>query len=358
MQIWTVLRPVLTVAAVVVVLLVLDRVVSRVLRRLTTAHPEAAAWPVLRRCRVPFLTAAGSALLLAGGRLAVPGAGVVRHVLLVAVLVSCGWLAARMVALLLDTWLSRYSTGPRDPARVRRVRTQASLLGRVCGAGIAVVTLAAVLMTFPAVRSVGTSLLASAGIVGLVLGVAAQSTLGNLFAGLQLAFSDMVGIDDVVVVAGEWGKVEEITLTYVAIATWDQRRIVMPVSYFVGKPFENWSRRGPGITGTAVLHLDHSTPVGELRAEFERRLDTHPLWDGTGRALQVVDTTPSTIVVRALMTARNADDAFELRCWAREELIRYLRHHHPAALPRLSFTEAPATPEDQVAPMVAVATRS
>ncbi|MFD0574731.1 mechanosensitive ion channel family protein [Kitasatospora gansuensis] len=178
--------------------------------------------------------------------------------------------------------------------------------------------------------------------------MAAQRTLGNVFAGLQPAFSDMVGIDDVVVVAGEWGTVEEITLTCVAIATWDQRRIVMPVSYFVAKPFENWSRRGPGITGTALLHLDHSTPVGELRAEFERRLAEHKLWDGVGRALQVVDTTPSTIVVRALMTARNADDAFELRCWAREELIRYLRylrHHHPAALPRLALAQAPEPPD-------------
>ncbi|MGW2399538.1 mechanosensitive ion channel family protein [Kitasatospora sp. NPDC001664] len=342
---WTVLRPAVAVAAVLVVLVVVDRVVRRALRRLTAAHPEAVAWPVLRRCRVPFLAAAGAALLLAGGWVALPAAGVVRHGLLIALLVSCGWLAARMVALLLVTGLSRYASGrpDRDPARVRRVRTQASLLGRVCGAAIALLTLAGVLMTFPAVRTVGTSLLASAGLVGLVLGVAAQSTLGNLFAGLQLAFSDMVGIDDVVVVDGEWGTIEEITLTYVAVATWDQRRIVMPVSHFVGRPFENWSRRGPGITGTAVLHLDHSTPVGELRAEFERRIAEHPLWDGAGRALQVVDTTPSTIVVRALMTARNADDAFELRCWAREELIRHLRHHHPAALPRVAFAEAPMT---------------
>ena len=344
MQFWSVVRPVGVAAVVVLVVLVLDRLMARTLRRLSGRRPAAVLWPLLRRCRVPFLAAAVAVLLLASepaARLAAVARPTVRHVLLLAVLVSCGWLAARVVSLVIDTGLSSYATDRRDPARVRRVRTQAGLMGRICDAGIAVVTLGAVLMTFPGVRAVGTSLLASAGLVGLVVGVAAQSTLANLFAGIQLAFGDMVRIGDVVVVAGEWGTVEEITLTSVVVATWDQRRIVMPVSYFAGKPFENWSRGGPGITGTALLHLDHSTPVAELREEFGRRLAANERWDGEGWALQMVDTTASTVVVRLLMTARNADDAFELRCWAREELIGFLRDRHPYALPRLGVAMAP-----------------
>lgn len=250
------------------------------------------------------------------------------------------------MALVIDTSLL-LSARRQDLGRARRARTQAGMLRRICQAAIAVIALGAMLMTFPAVRSLGTSLLASAGLVGVVAGVAAQSTLGNLFAGVQMAFGDMVRIGDTVVVAGEWGTVEEITLTYVVVATWDQRRIVMPVSYFAGRPFENWSRNDTRITGTATLHVDHSTPVEELRREFDTLLAKTELWDGEGKALQVVDTTPTTMVVRALMTARDAGDAFELRCLVRERLIAYLREEHPQALPRLAVTRAPGgeTPE-------------
>ncbi len=250
-----------------------------------------------------------------------------------------GWLGARVVVLLVDGTV-RIAVHRRDPAWAGRARTQADLLGRICQAVVALATLGAILMTFPVVRGVGTSLLASAGLVGLVAGVAAQSTLGNVFAGVQMAFGDLARIGDVVVVAGEWGTVEEITLTAVVIATWDQRRIVMPMSYFVGRPFENWSRRTSRITGTALLHLDHHAPVGKLREEFDAFLSGQPLWDGEGSALQVVDTTPTTIVVRALATAANAEDAFELRCRLREHLIGYLVENHPQALPRVAVNDA------------------
>ncbi|WP_051812575.1 mechanosensitive ion channel family protein, partial [Kitasatospora sp. MBT63] len=308
-------------------------------------RPGPRRWQLLRRCRIPALVTAVAALLLGGEPAAGLGAAVrppVRHSLLLALLVSAGWLAARTVSLFIESALTRYAAGRRDPGRVRRARTQADLVGRISDVAIAVLTLAAALMTFPAVRAVGASLLASAGLLGLVAGVAAQSSLANLFAGIQLAFGDMVRIGDVVVVAGEWGTVEEITLTAVVIATWDQRRIVMPVSYFAGKPFENWSRRDPGITGTVLLHLDHRTPVGELRTEFEKLLADDSRWDGAGRALQVVDTTPSTIVVRALMTAPDAEQAFELRCAVREHLVAYLRDRHPYALPRITVGRAEA----------------
>ncbi|MER8186611.1 mechanosensitive ion channel domain-containing protein [Kitasatospora sp. NPDC094015] len=348
MPIWTVVRPLLVVAGVVAAVLAVDRLLVLAVGRLAAGRPGARRWEMLRHCRIPALVTALTALLLAGE----PGMGLpsgigppLRHGLLLALLVSAGWLTARTVSLFIESALTRYASGRRrDPGRVRRARTQAELVGRICDAGIAVLTLAAALMTFPAVRAVGASLLASAGLLGLVVGVAAQSSLANLFAGIQLAFGDMVRIGDVVVVAGEWGTVEEITLTAVVIATWDQRRIVMPVSYFAGKPFENWSRRDPGITGTVLLHLDHRTPVDELRAEFEKLLAGDERWDGTGRALQVVDTTPSTIVVRALMTAADADRAFELRCAVREHLVAFLRDRHPAALPRVTVAAAAPQP--------------
>ncbi|MFI9270833.1 mechanosensitive ion channel family protein [Kitasatospora sp. NPDC052896] len=330
-------------AGSIVAAFALNRGAEFAARRLAPRQPARTPLPLLRACRRPLQLAIASGLLLGGESWARFGPATqraVRHFLVLLALASCAWLAARLVALLIDTSV-RFSVRRQDPSRVRRVRTQAGLLRRICQAAIALVTLGAMLMTFPAVRTLGTSLLASAGLVGVVAGVAAQSTLGNLFAGVQMAFADMVRIGDVVVVGGEWGTVEELTLTYVVIATWDQRRIVMPVSYFAGRPFENWSRNDTRITGTALLHLDHSAPMADLRAHFETLLAKTELWDGQGSAFQIVDTTPSTIVVRALMTARDGGDAFNLRCYIREELIAYLRERHPYALPRIGLAPAP-----------------
>ncbi|MFJ6380277.1 mechanosensitive ion channel family protein [Kitasatospora sp. NPDC092039] len=243
------------------------------------------------------------------------------------------------MAAVLEALLGRYETRVDDPARIQRVRTQISMLRRAVNALIVVVTAAVMLLTFSAMRTIGASLLASAGILGIVAGIAAQSTLGNFFAGLQIAFGDTVRIGDTVVVDGQQGTVEEITLTYLVVRLWDYRRLVVPVSYFVSRPFENWTRRDPGLLAAVLLHLDHTTPVDELRAALRARLDRHPLWDGAEWALQVTDTTPSTIVVRATMTARTPDDAAQLRFDIREQLIAHLRDEHPQALPRLRTTD-------------------
>ncbi|WP_082558651.1 mechanosensitive ion channel family protein [Kitasatospora sp. MBT66] len=343
---WSPVR--LAVAALAAVLLAygLDRAERAVVRRVTADGGVTGVPRVLARCRRPLLALTACLLLL--GALpwidAPPAArDALRHLVVILAIAAGGWLGARVVVLLVNGTV-RIAVHRRDPAWAGRARTQADLLGRICQAVVALATLGAILMTFPAVRGVGTSLLASAGLVGLVAGVAAQSTLGNVFAGVQMAFGDLARIGDVVVVAGEWGTVEEITLTAVVIATWDQRRIVMPMSYFVGRPFENWSRRTSRITGTALLHLDHHAPVGKLREEFDAFLSGHRLWDGEGSALQVVDTTPTTIVVRALATAANAEDAFELRCQLREHLIGYLVENHPHALPRVAVTDVAPGP--------------
>ncbi len=190
-------------------------------------------------------------------------------------------------------------------------------------------------------------MLASAGLLGIVAGVAAQSTLGNLFAGLQIAFGDMVRIGDTVVVDGEWGTIDEITLTFLAVRTWDERRITMPVSYFTSQPFENWSRGGVQMTGTVFFHLDHSAPVAAMREKLREILGDIAAWDGRDWSLAVTDTTPSAIEVRAVVTAKDADDIWTVRCAVREQLIGWLRDHHPYALPRIATAPAALPPGEQ-----------
>ncbi|MBV2153561.1 mechanosensitive ion channel family protein [Kitasatospora sp. SUK 42] len=338
------LWPLITLLATVAATLAIGWIVDQALQRISVSHPGAPVWALLRRCRIPLQLAVVSALLLAANPLKrilhLKNDDGAHHLVLLFLLASLGWLTVRVVAAVLEALLSRYETVTDDPARVQRVRTQISMLRRVVSAVIVVVTVAVMLLTFSAMRTIGASLLASAGIIGIVAGIAAQSTLGNFFAGLQIAFGDTVRIGDTVVVEGQQGTVEEITLSYLVVRLWDYRRLVVPVSYFVSKPFENWTRRDPGLLASVFLHLDHTTPVDELRAALRTLLERHPLWDGAEWALNVTDTTPSTIVVRATMTARTPDDAAQLRFDVREQLIAHLRDEHPHALPRLRTTEA------------------
>ncbi|MFJ2861717.1 mechanosensitive ion channel family protein [Kitasatospora sp. NPDC087314] len=336
------LWPLIALFATVSATLVIGWVVDQTLQRVAVRHPEAPVWALLRRCRIPLQLTVVSALLLAAdplGRIFHQRGGGIHHLLLLFLLASLGWLTVRVVAAVLEAVLSRYEAVIDDPSRVQRMRTQIGMLRRVAGAVVVVVTIAVMLLTFSAMRTIGASLLASAGIIGIVAGIAAQSTLGNFFAGLQIAFGDTVRIGDTVVVDGQQGTVEEITLSYLVVRLWDYRRLIVPVSYFVNKPFENWTRRDPGLLAAVLLHLDHSTRVDDLRAALRTRLAENPLWDGVEWALQVTDTTPSTIVVRATMTARTPEDAAQLRFDIREQLIAHLRDEHPHALPRLRTTE-------------------
>ena len=242
---------------------------------------------------------------------------------------SAAWLVIRIAAAIVETSYSRYARIHHDPARVRRVRTQVSLIMRVVAAVVGVVAVAAMLLTFPAMRAAGASLLASAGILGIVAGVAAQSTLSNMFAGLQIAFGDMVRIGDTVVVDGEWGTVEEITLTFLTVRTWDERRITMPVSYFTSKPFENWSRGTPQMTGIVYFHVDHSAPVeGCARSCATSCASARP---GTAAPAAWTSPTPrpNTMQVRALVTAKDADDIWTVRVTVREQMVRWLSRGAP-----------------------------
>jgi mechanosensitive ion channel-like protein len=191
------------------------------------------------------------------------------------------------------------------------------------------------LMTFPGVRALGASLLASAGLISVIAALAAQSTLGNLIAGLQLAFSDAVRIDDVVVVEGEWGRIEELTLTYVAVQIWDDRRLILPTSYFTTKPFQNWTRTGSAVLGTAEIDVDWSLPIEPMREELRAVCEGTELWDGRVCVLQVTDAVGGMIRLRALVSANDAPSLWDLRCLVRERLVTWVFEHRSDSLPRL-----------------------
>ncbi|SDK07986.1 Mechanosensitive ion channel [Streptomyces indicus] len=341
------LRPLIVIGAAVVVTLAIGWLADRLLRRVDARNPQTPLWGLLRRCRIPLQCVLLIALLRGTYRemkvLEDHEAGI-GQVLTLLLIGSCAWLVVRIAAAVVESTYARYAARSHDPARLRRVRTQVSLIMRVVTAVVGVVAAAAMLLTFPAMRTVGTSMLASAGVLGIVAGIAAQSTLGNLFAGFQIAFGDMVRLGDTVVVDGEWGTVDEITLTFLTVRTWDERRITMPVSYFTSKPFENWSRGGAQMTGTVFFHLDHSAPVHEMRQKLHDILRECKAWDGRDWGLAVTDTTPTTIQVRALATAKDADDIWTVRVTVREQLIGWLADNHPYALPRIMTSFAAPHP--------------
>lgn len=342
-----VLRPLIVIGGSVVLTLLVEWAVDRLMRKADERHRETPLWGLLRRGRIPFQLVLCTALLRGSYDQAMilqaHKVGVGRALTLV-LIGSTAWLAVRVAAAIVESSFTRYAHAHRDPARVRRVRTQVTLIMRVVAAVVGVVAIAAMLLTFPAMRAAGASLLASAGILGIVAGVAAQSTLSNLFAGLQIAFGDTVRLGDVVVVDGEWGTIDEITLTHLTVRTWDERRITMPVSYFTGKPFENWSRGGSQLTGTVFLHVDHSTPVPEMREKLRDILRRCPAWDGRAWDLSVTDSTPNTMQVRALVTAKDPDDIWTVRVTVREQLMAWLAKDHPYALPRVNTADAVLAP--------------
>ncbi|WP_344498211.1 mechanosensitive ion channel family protein [Streptomyces enissocaesilis] len=348
----TVLRPLIVIGGSVVLTLVVGWAADLLLRRTDARHHETPLWGLLRRCRVPLQVLILAAVLRgAYGKTRLDivqdhraGIGQVLSLVLIG---AGAWLVIRIASAIVESSYARYASTTRDPARVRRVRTQVTLIMRIVTAVVVVVAVGAMLMTFPGMKTIGTSMLASAGIIGIVAGVAAQSTLGNLFAGFQIAFGDMVRIGDTVVVDGEWGVVEEVTLTFLAVRTWDERRITMPVSYFTSKPFENWSRGGAQMTGTVFFHLDHSTPVDLMREKLREILGTCKAWDGRDWSLAVTDTTPNTMVVRAVVTAKDADDVWTVRCTVREQLIGWLSEKHPYALPRIATAPAAEPPNSK-----------
>ena len=250
--------------------------------------------------------------------------------------------------------LDRYNIAATDNAKARGRHTRITIARRLFTAIVLALAAGAILTLFDDARTVGRSLLATAGIAGAIAAVAAQSTLSNLIAGVQLAIAEPVSLDDVVVVEGEWGNIESITLTHVVVRIWDRRRLVLPTSYFTSTPFENWTRNGSQIIGTVLFELDHRTPMSQLRQEFHRQVEANPNWDGDIAVLQVTDTTPTTMTVRAIASAGDAQQVWDLRCAIREGLIAWLAGHHPESLPTMRLLEAAAgrAPKTETDPTV------
>jgi small-conductance mechanosensitive channel len=270
-----------------------------------------------------------------------------QHGLTIAVICAATWWALRLALAIEATLLGQLDLDIYGSDYARRRQTQVILLRRVTAAVIIIVAIGAVLLTFDEARSLGTSLLASAGVLGLVAGIAAQATLGNLIAGIQIAVAEPIKLDDLVVVEGEWGNIEEISLTYVIVRIWDRRRLVLPTSYFINNPITNWTRGGTDISGTVFWYLDHRTPVEAMRREFLRRVDGHPLWDRKEASLLVTDTREDVIEVRAMITAADAWQLWDLRCSIREGMLAWLAAHHPEALPTRRLLEAAPTPDSR-----------
>jgi small-conductance mechanosensitive channel len=258
-------------------------------------------------------------------------------------LIACvGWLLIALVQVFNEVVAYRHNVNVRENLAARRIRTQVQMLRRIAVSLIVVITVSVMLMTIPAIRHIGESLLASAGLAALVTGLAARSALSNLVAGIQVAFTQPIRLDDAVVVEGEWGWVEEINISYVVVRIWDLRRLIVPVSYFIEKPFQNWTRRTADLLGTVFLYADYSLPVEAVRNELHHVLETSKLWDGKVWGLQVSNTTDRTMELRALMSAPDSSTAWDLRCYVREKLISFLQEQFPQSLPRMRAEVLPS----------------
>lgn len=253
--------------------------------------------------------------------------------LLLIALVS--WLIIRSVYVLESYILRRFDVDVKDNLRARKIHTQFRVLKRIVIAIVVILAFGSCLMTFDKVHQLGTTILASAGIIGIVVGMAAQKTISTFIAGLQIAITQPIRVDDVVIVENEWGRIEEITLTYVVVRIWDLRRLVIPITYFIEKPFQNWTRVTADILGTVFMYVDYTVTVEEIRKELQRILKDSEFWDGRVCGLQVTNTSERTVELRALMSAADASAAWNLRCLVREKLIEFVQKNYPQALPKL-----------------------
>lgn len=335
MTVKDVLVPVGYVVGGVVVAVVAAAVVEAVARRV--GRRSALVAELDHRCRRPLravLVVVGGWVGLLVSTTAAPWRSIASHVVAILLIAAVAWLLTGLAHVLEDAALRHYASDSADDRQARRVRTQAQLLRRIAVATIVVWAVGAALLTFPEVRVVGASVFASAGLLSVVAGLAAQSSLANVFAGLQLAFTDAIRMGDLVVVQGTAGRVEEITLTYVGVRLWDDRRVILPSTWFTTTPFENWTHHAPELLGTVELDVDWSVSVQAMRAELDRLLAASELWDGRVCQLQVTDATGGALRVRVLVSAADSGTLFALRCELREGLVAWLVRESPGTLLR------------------------
>ena len=347
----------LVVAALSVLFAIgVHRVGARILARIARPYPLMSV--VLRFINKPALTLLiilGLGFVLVETPDALPFAAALRDLLTVMLIVALTWLAVRSVGAVAEALVQAHPLDSQDNLQARRIHTQARVLARSVMVVIVIIGFGGALMTFPAVRQVGASLLASAGVAGLVAGIAARPVLGNLIAGLQIALSQPIRLDDVVVIQGEWGRVEEITGTYVSIRIWDQRRLIVPLQWFIENPFTNWTRNSSQIIGTVFFFVDYRMPLAPLREELERILQNAPEWDQRVQVLQVTDATEKSMQLRVLVSSFDSGLNWDLRCRVREGLLDFMQSSYPQFLPR---TRADISPEGEHVDFVAPLGRS
>ncbi|MGV3493339.1 MAG: mechanosensitive ion channel family protein [Ramlibacter sp.] len=257
----------------------------------------------------------------------------VRHMTSLLLIGSLTWFTIAIIGGVAKGVVDNHPLHLEDNLQARRIQTQTNVLSRSAQVVVAIAGIAMALMTFPSARQVGASLLASAGVLGIIGGLAARPVFSNLIAGLQIALAQPIRLDDVLIVQGEWGKVEEITGTYVVLKIWDERRLIIPLQWFIENPFQNWTRTGSEILGTVFLYLDYATPIEAVRAEAKRIVEAAPEWDRRVFAVQVTEFSERAMQVRVLVSARNSGKAFDLRCRVREELVAFLAREYPQSLP-------------------------
>lgn len=323
-------------------------VLRRVTRPLPTLHALVQTTAPAARCLLPFMALQG---VWQAAPDALPGLGGLRHLNALALIASFTWLALRLIDGFADTVLARHPMDVADNMGARRIHTQTRVLSRTAMVVVGILGAAMMLMTFPGARQVGASLLASAGVIGIVGGLAAKPVFSNLIAGVQIALTQPIRIDDVLIVEGEWGRVEEITGTYVVLRIWDERRLIIPLNYFMEKPFQNWTRNSAQLLGAVYLYVDYTTPLAPLRAAVERIVKAAPEWDGRFFNLVVTDATERSMQIRVLCTAASSGQAWDLRCRVREGVIDFMQREYPQHLPRLRIEagkEAGAVPPSAI----------
>ena len=321
----------------VVLSLIARAIVFWSLRRLTRRRGEGIGHSLVRHAAGPsywIFPLIGVLAVLPGVFLPRAEMNALEHIAGIGLIAAVAWFIILLVEVTSDVIGGRYRLDVSDNLTARRIQTQFQMLHRIVVILVVIVTVAVALMTFPAIKHIGMSILASAGLASLVVGLAMKGTLSNLVAGVQIAFTQPFRLEDAVVIEGEWGWIEEIGTMYVVVRIWDLRRLVLPLSYFLDHPFQNWTRTSADLLGHCYIYTDYTIPIEPLREELRHICESTPLWKGKVCVLQISDLFETNMQLRALMDARNSSDAWDLRCYVREKLIDFIQKNYPQSLPR------------------------
>ena len=327
-----------TIVAAGILGIIVSYILFQIVTRLAKSTSPALHDSFVKHCRRPFrLTIPLLTVHLLLPLLSIPEniIGYLSSIFSSLLIVSIAWLLIQSLSVMEELILHQYKIGDIENLHARKIYTQVQIIRKMLIVVIVVLALASILMSYERFQKLGTGILASAGIVSIIIVLAAQRTFGNFLAGIQIAFTQPIRMNDVVIVENEWGIIEEITLTYVVVKIWDLRRLILPISYFLEKPFQNWTRVSADLLGTVYLYVDYRTPVQEIRDELHRILQNSNKWDGRIWGLQVTNSTERTIELRALMSAPDSSITWDLRCDVREKLIEFIQKNHPDVFPTM-----------------------